>query len=64
MKVHYNSRLALWLLPRRYMAITLRDHVFTRLGGLDERVLRHEEVHVEQWRRYGTLRFLTRYLWF
>jgi hypothetical protein len=64
MKVHYRSRLARWFLPRRYLAVTLCSHVLTRERHLDERVLRHERVHVEQWRRYGRVRFLARYLWF
>ena len=64
MEVHYRSRLASLLLPRRYIAITLGRHVFTPLATLSEDVLRHERVHVEQWRRLGALRFLTRYLWY
>jgi hypothetical protein len=28
----------------------------------DEHLLRHELVHVEQWRRYGVVGFLARYL--
>ena len=63
MKVHYRSRLASALLPRRYLAITLGSHVLTRESDLDARVLRHERKHVEQWRRHGRLRFLARYLY-
>ncbi len=64
MKVHYRSRLARWALPRKYVAVTLSEHVFTRLERLDESVLRHEEVHVQQWKRLGLVRFSLRYLWF
>lgn len=64
MKVHYRSRLARVFLPRRYLAITLGSHVLTREGALDDRVLRHERAHVEQWRRHGFLGFLLRYLWY
>ena len=62
--VHYRSRLARMLLPKRYVAITLSSHVLTRETSLDERVLRHERTHVEQWRRYGLLGFLIRYSWY
>ena len=63
MIVHYRSRLARLLLPKRYVAITLSRHVWTRQASLDEATLRHEAVHVEQWKRFGLLGFLVRYLW-
>jgi hypothetical protein len=63
-KVHYRSRLARLFLPRRYLAITVSSHVLTRESHLDERVLRHEQAHVEQWKCHGRVRFLARYLWF
>ena len=44
LKVHYGSRLARWALPRKYVAVTLWDHVFTRLENLEESILRHEQV--------------------
>ena len=55
--------LARLFLPKRYLAITLWTHVLTRETSLDDRVLRHEAAHVEQWRRYGLFGFLVRYLW-
>lgn len=64
MKVHYRSRLARLALPRKYVAITLGDHVFTRLEHLEEAILRHEAVHVRQWQRYGLVRFACLYVWF
>lgn len=64
MKVHYRSRLARWALPRKYVAVTLWDHVFTRLEHLEESILRHEAVHVRQWKRHGLVRFACLYLWF
>lgn len=64
MVVHYRSLLARLFLPRRYVAITLASHVLTREEALDERILRHEQVHVEQWSRHGFFGFLGRYLWF
>jgi hypothetical protein len=62
--VHYRSRVARLLLPKRYVAITLGSHVLTRASHLEERVLRHEQAHVEQWKRHGLLRFLFAYVWF
>ena len=64
MKVHYRSWIARVMLPRRYVAITLASHVLTRESWLDERTLRHERAHVEQWRRHGLAGFLARYLWY
>ncbi|MEA3019996.1 MAG: hypothetical protein QOI47_1520, partial [Actinomycetota bacterium] len=44
-------------------AITVGSLISVRRGGADdERLLRHELVHVEQWRRYGASGFLWRYL--
>ena len=63
-KVHYRSRFARWALPRKYVAVTLWDHVFTRLEHLEESILRHEEVHVRQWKRHGLVRFAFLYTWF
>jgi hypothetical protein len=63
-RVHYRSRLARVFLPKRYVAITLASHVLTRRSRLDERTLRHERAHVEQWKRHGLVGFLSRYLWY
>ena len=44
-------------------AITLGRLISVRRHAAeDEALLRHEEVHVEQWRRYGVVGFLRRYL--
>lgn len=50
-------------MPPGAAAITLGRVVSVRrrFAG-DERLLRHELVHVRQWRELGTVRFLTRYL--
>ena len=64
MKVHYRSRLARWALPRKYVAVTLGDHVFTGLEHLGESILRHEETHVRQWKEHGLVRFAILYTWF
>ncbi len=44
-------------------AITLGSVIFVRASAAnDEYLLRHELVHVRQWRRHGVIRFLVRYL--
>jgi len=62
MKVHYGSRLARALLPKRFIAITLGESVLTPLAKLSPATLRHEQVHVEQWKRHG-LWFPFLYVW-
>ena len=57
-----------WLLvggpvPPGSSGITIGNVVSVRRrAATNERLLRHELVHVEQWRRYGVLGFLRRYL--
>lgn len=53
--------------PRGYAAITVGRVISVRRASAgSERLLRHELVHVEQWRRHGwpgfTLRYLGAYL--
>jgi hypothetical protein len=49
--------------PPGASAITLGARISVRRGAAgNERLLRHELVHVEQWRRLGVAGFLTRYL--
>jgi hypothetical protein len=49
--------------PRGAAAITLGPLVIVRAGHADSPyLLRHEVVHVRQWRRYGVIGFLRRYL--
>ena len=51
-------------MPPGASAITIGSTISlrTRAAG-NERLLRHELVHVEQWRRLGVIGFLRRYLW-
>lgn len=59
----------LWIggpVPRHAAGITLGSLVIVRAetvtsSSFDE-LLRHEHVHVAQWRRHGTIRFLFRYV--
>ncbi len=49
--------------PPGNSAITLGRLIIVRREAADnDRLLRHELVHVEQWRRYGVVGFLRRYL--
>lgn len=49
--------------PRGADGITLGSLVIVRAGRADSPyLLRHEQVHVRQWRRYGVVGFLTRYV--
>lgn len=50
-------------MPPGAAAITIGSLVsLRRRAAGDERLLRHELVHVEQWRRFGVVGFLVRYL--
>ncbi len=50
-------------MPPGAAAITIGPLVsLRRRAAGDERLLRHELVHVEQWRRHGLAGFLVRYL--
>lgn len=50
-------------MPPGAAAITLGRVVSVRRRfATDERLLRHELVHVRQWRQLGTVGFLARYL--
>lgn len=49
--------------PPGASAITIGPLISVRRRAADdERLLRHELVHVEQWRRYGIVGFLARYI--
>lgn len=55
----------LWVggpVPKGADGITLGSLVIVRRGRESAYLLRHEQVHVRQWRRYGMLGFLARYL--
>lgn len=56
------SRLARWLLPKRFVAITLFGKVYCRYSVVSEKLATHELVHVVQQKRLGHLKFLWRYL--
>jgi hypothetical protein len=42
--------------------ITIRRTIYTRKSTMHRRTHAHEYAHVRQWRDYGVLRFLWRYL--
>ncbi len=49
-------------MPRGSDAITIGPLVVVRAGKATPYLLRHEHVHVRQWRRHGPIGFLARYL--
>ncbi|MEN9823954.1 MAG: hypothetical protein RLZ04_2380 [Actinomycetota bacterium] len=48
--------------PKGMAGITLGSLVIVRDGCVSERLIRHELVHVRQWRRHGVFGFGARYL--
>lgn len=66
MPIERRDGFRLWVggpVPKGSDAITLGSLVIVRKGITPSRyLLRHEAVHVRQWRRYGVLGFVTRYL--
>lgn len=48
--------------PRGSDGITLGSLVIVRPGRATPYLLRHEQVHVRQWRRFGLVGFSARYL--
>jgi hypothetical protein len=65
MPIERRDRYWLWTagpVPPGASAITLVRLVVTRSAVPSDRLLRHEEEHVRQWRRYGVFGFLRRYL--
>jgi hypothetical protein len=48
--------------PRGSDGITLGSLVIVRTGRASPYLLRHEQVHVRQWRRHGLIGFPVRYL--
>lgn len=70
MKIHWNSLLAKIILPKKFIAITFGKHIFIRFtrfelsNSVRIRLLAHEEAHVKQYKRYGFIGFIIRYLWY
>ena len=65
MRVEQREGYRLWVggpVPRGSDGITLRSLVIVRDGKDTPYLLRHEQVHVRQWRRYGVLGFGLRYV--
>lgn len=65
MSVEQREGYRLWVggpVPKNADGITLGSLVIVREGKDTPYLLRHEQVHVRQWRRYGTVGFALRYL--
>jgi hypothetical protein len=61
-KVHHGPLSALLTKLLNIGALTLRDHIFVSSPTVSASLIVHEIVHVLQYRRVGTIRFLARYL--
>lgn len=61
--IRYNSKL-LAFFPDWVDAFVFQDTIFVRGDYISPRLLRHEQKHVEQYARYGTIGFLVRYAWY
>ena len=59
-RVHYNQA---WVKALGTGAITIGNNIYTWKSELSDSLLRHEMKHVEQYKRYGKVGFLARYLW-
>ena len=66
MRIERREGYRLWVggpVPKHADGITLGSLVIVREGSEHSRyLLRHEQVHVRQWRRYGVIGFGVRYL--
>jgi hypothetical protein len=66
MPIEQRDGFRLWVggpVPRGSDGITIGSLVIVRAGKQHSaHLLRHERVHVRQWRRYGVIGFTTRYL--
>jgi len=69
-RIHYNSTLAKILLPKKYEAFTIMQHIYIKCSkqSMTEiqrlRLLAHEGCHTAQYLRCGFFGFLFRYLWY
>ncbi len=61
MKIHYNSLLAKIFLKHSFYAITFGKHVYVKGKTLSSKDMKHEEIHVNQYKKYGFFGFLWKY---
>lgn len=62
-KVVHGSWIARLIIPHM-AAITIWNRIYVRSSvPINERLIRHEVCHVQQWHRLGPLRFISSYLW-
>jgi len=63
-KLHYNSKLLKYFFRSWVDAFTFKNHIFVRDSSIAPELLAHESVHVEQYKRLGTIKFLAMYLYY
>lgn len=66
MPIEQRDGYRLWVggpVPKGFDGITLGSLIIVRLGAQESPyLLRHEQVHVRQWRRHGVIGFSARYV--
>ncbi len=66
MPIERREGFRLWVdgpVPRGADALTIGRFIMVRRGHeASEKLMRHEQVHVRQWRRYGYVGFSARYI--
>lgn len=55
---------SLRLFPKWVDAFAFRDTIYVRGNTLSHKLLRHEQKHLEQYKRYGVAKFLFYYFWY
>lgn len=63
MKIHKNSKILKLFFPKWVTAFTFGSHVFTRSKNPSAALIKHETVHVKQYKQYGIIKFLWIYFW-
>jgi len=51
------------LIPKKYAAITIYPFIFAK-PGMSATMLRHEKIHIEQWKQGWWIGFLVKYLYY
>lgn len=64
MKVRYNSLIGKIDKLFGHTAITFGDTAYTWAPSLPDYILKHEYCHTLQYKKYGVVGFLLRYVWY
>lgn len=63
-KIIYKSRVVRWFFPKYFVGFTLGRTIRMRgiRGWVSKELIAHEVIHVLQYKKYGVIGFLIRYL--